>query len=193
MPRATLLTLVLVLSPTTVLAGTVSIAPSSSEIMLGQSVTFTVSVDSADPSPVPTDSLFQVAVGITASGGSTLGTASNFQLAAGLPPGSAFVGSGFIGAAITLGTNNFSTFDGALYSVVFTPTATGKYSISSPANSSVAEYSGGLDSLTLSEAVTVVVLPTPTPVPEPCGSTLAGACLCGLAWCRRKSMRTSAQ
>jgi hypothetical protein len=189
MLRAMLLTLALVLSPTAALAGTVSIAPSNSAIMLGQSVTFTVSVDSTDPVSVNADSLFQVAVGIAATGGPTLGTASNFQLAAGLPTGTSFVGFGFVGAAVNLGTNNFSSFDGALYTVDFTPTAIGIYTLSSPANSSVAEYSGALDSLTLSQTVNVNVLPSQTAVPEPSGLVLAGAFLCGLVCCRRRCTR----
>jgi hypothetical protein len=178
LPALTLLTVVTAPAP----AGTISIAPTSSSITVGQSVTFTVSVNSADPKPVSPDSLFSAAVGITATGGPTTGTAGNFQLAVGLPAGSSFVGFGFVGAALTLGTNNLSSFDGALYTVDFTPTTPGTYTFSSPAGSSVAEYSGGLDLLTLSDPVTVNVLAAPVSVPEPAGLTVASICLGALAW-----------
>jgi hypothetical protein len=172
-------------------AGTYSITPTSSTITLGQSVTFAVSMDSADPSPPFVDGLSLAATNFTASGPSSVHV-TNFQLAAGLPFQTLFGGTDpTTGTAnFIFGNNSFSSFVGNLYTFDFTPTATGTYTFAGADNASAFYLSQNTDGLTLTSLATVDVLPQ-NPVPEPAGFVLTTVVCGGLAF--RRFTRTSAR
>jgi hypothetical protein len=175
------LTLLAVVTVGPARAGTISIAASSPTITLGQTATFTVSIDSATTNPTLGLPLSGIVTTLMPSGpaGATL---SNFQVDPGLPSGSLFNSVDFAtgSVGITVGANSLLSFNGAIYEFDFTPTATGVYTFDfSPNSNNFAVYTSFLDILQGSPG-SLTVLPATSAVPEPASLTFAGVCLAGL-------------
>jgi hypothetical protein len=173
-------------------AGTASIVPSSSEITLGQTVTVTVSVDSADPTPVTPDTLVNGNIFLTASGPTTI-TATNFKLASDVPPNSklALTFSATGSAELLFEAAGLSSFLGDLYSFEFTPTRAGTYgfTLSGPPDTNDLLYFGGEDKLTLTAPASIQVVSAA--VPEPGSLTLVALCLTAVGARRMHKRRAS--
>jgi hypothetical protein len=177
--RLAALTLFAAIGIGSVRAGTLSIAPGKSDISLGQTVDFTVSLDSTDPTPTPHDSLILVTTNLGASGPAAVNV-THFRLDPSLPSGSFLnYGDPTSGSAIMLlGSNDFSSFDGPLYEFDFTPTAPGTYSFD--AAGGVGAYgSDGKDQFSPGNTATVLV--TAQVVSEPTGLSLVTVGLAGFA------------
>jgi hypothetical protein len=194
------LTLFAALVGGTAKGGSISIVPTTTTITVGQTVDFTVDINSTDPTtePGPND-LVSVYVSVNASGPLNGLRLSNFTLAPGLPAGSFLenINANGLGSAIVgVNNNHFSSFNDAVYGFTVEGYVPGTYTFAVvPGEFSAAVYvniPGQVDSYDLlsgSSPATLVV--APMGIPEPAGLTLAGVCFCGLAlksW-RRRAVR----
>jgi hypothetical protein len=97
----------------------ITVSPTSDTIILAQTITLTVSIDSTDPTPPPfgNDILSEVLIVLAASVPSSV-TVSNFTLPAGLPARSMFTSTDAAtrSANIAIGNYTFSSFKGDVYS-----------------------------------------------------------------------------
>jgi hypothetical protein len=178
-------------------AGTISISPATSTVVLGQTLDqmqpaiIVVSINSTNPMPpAGPDHLRAVETFLTISGPGT-GVAGPFELGLSLPSGSSIEnGGGSGGVNLIPGANSLSSFSGVLYQFELRVTAPGMYTImgSTDPVESAAVYGLGtgreddpspstVDNLAPANFATVEVLP----FPEPGSLMLAGVCLGGLA------------
>jgi hypothetical protein len=189
------LAVVIALATAPARAGTYTIAPASSTITLGQSVTLTVNVFTHDPSGPPqgvTDSLTAIETNFLLSGPASP-TLNNFKIANDLPSGSTFASGTFPNGSATvfLGANSFSGFQGDIYSFDFTPPEVGTYTFftANPFDGRATYATNAIDILAVLGLPTIDVLPA-TSVPEPAGLALAAVACGGLAlraWRRRRA------
>ncbi len=204
-PALPTLCLFAVLAAGTARGGTISIASSSPTVMVGQSVTLTVSIDTTDPGPVggPYQSITYSASNL-AQTGIRFQDVNNFRAAPGTLPGIAVVsdlgqtepaGSASIIYPFINGTfNQLSSFTGPLYQFDFTPEHRGTFTFAFPDPSAQEDltvyiYPPRTDYLTGGPAATIMAFGA-TSVPEPTGLALAGVCLSGLAlraWRKRRA------
>jgi hypothetical protein len=189
MPRAPFSALALVvLWAGPVRAGTITIEPAEPVITLGQSDTFTVSMDSNNQ---PDGELTAIRTRLLVSGPGDF-SVSNLRLDPSLPPGTSFLSTGLTAkfATILFAAGNGQAFlAGPVYEFDFTPSAPGQYDISPDPTDNFVKYVDGTDSLTtLLDTGVIQVLPAA--VPEPTALTLAGLAVGGLVvrmWHRRRA------
>jgi hypothetical protein len=191
LPALTLLALV-VGSPAP--AGTISIAPSTPTGKLGQTVTFTVSVDSAAPMPTPDDGLFIASSVLTVSAHVPVAF-TNFRVDPALPPGFTFAGTDPTSGSATIDSieqpNGLTSYRGPTYEFDFLAESAGTYVFTFVSNDrgdfNYIDYISSRDVLTQTGPLTFVVEPNIV-FPEPGSLALAGVCLAGLgvrAWRKR--------
>jgi hypothetical protein len=174
-------------------AGTYTVSPETSTITLGQTVTLTVSILTADPTsnPAVPDGMIQANTSFFADGPSPSVAikVGNFQLAPLVFQGSSFLSTDTTtgSASVSFGANSFPSFVGPLYSFDFTPTEAGPYSFAALTGS--VSYVQGTDEITGLTIANILVNPATT-VPEPGGLALV-AVACGAAlsaWRRRRAV-----
>jgi hypothetical protein len=186
--RLPTLALIALLAAGTARGGSITIASSSPTVMVGQSVTLTVSIAVTDPAAPPSgDWLFSV-LSILGNTGISPATLSEPRLAPGVPSGAEITSyAPPPGSAHLFFTdpNGLSSFDGPVYQFDFTPASRGEYTFAFPDPSIPTDWAyfndgGGLIYLTPGPAATIMAFGA-TSVPEPTGLALAGVCLSGLA------------
>ena len=145
-------------------AGTISIAPANSAITLGQTATFTISVDSDFANNPVGDEIGAMRLFVDASGPAPF-TIGNFRIDLALPAGSTFLrtdpSSGSVDIQVAHTPSSPLSFIGPVYEFDFTPSVAGIYDFSLTSSPSIVAYVQTVDTLDATNFGSLLVRPVP--------------------------------